>query len=536
MSRPQIFSTLALIGVVFISGVLFATMGANLFDQGHRIGTDTQASNSNVLRAPSPAARLEWEEAFISVADAVNPAVVQVRSAERIELSDTPDGWETIPRERTPWEGTPFGGMPWERFFPQTPQPTPQPNNFPPVRQGLGSGVLIRSDGYIVTNNHVIEGADKLQVLLHDGRTLTATVIGRDANSDLAVIRIDEKDLPTVTLAPPSDVQVGQWVMAFGSPLDAALDNTVTAGIVSAIGRTSARLSLINLYSDFIQTDAAINRGNSGGPLVNMSGQLIGINSAILSHTGTNAGIGFAIPVSIVDNVAMQLIEKGRVDRGFLGINFDRVSRSLANALDAPPGSAQVRQVIDNSAADKADVRTGDIIAGIDGVELEDYLLLRTIIGNKAPSDRVLLDIIRDDNRMQIEVVLGELPDQGLQNRDSNDQEEEEQNNLDELGLQLRNLDLEVLQERFNVSEETEGVWVEAIDESGTAYDEADLRADDIIVEINREPISDRRDFRRIYRKIAPGDVFLVKILRYQRTTQTTGEFLPLMTALTKPE
>ena len=517
MSRPQIFSTLALFGVIFVAGVLFATMGANLFDQGHRIGTDTQASNSKVLRAPSPAARLEWEEAFISVADAVNPAVVQVRSAERVELSDDPNAGQRTPLER---------------FFFQD----PQSNGFPQVRQGLGSGVLIRSDGYIVTNNHVIESADKLQVLLHDGRTFTATVIGRDENSDLAVIRIDETDLPTVTLAPPSDVQVGQWVMAFGSPLDAALDNTVTAGIVSAIGRTSVRLSQINLYSDFIQTDAAINRGNSGGPLVNMNGQLIGINSAILSHTGTNAGIGFAIPVSIVDNVAMQLIEKGRVDRGFLGISFDRVSRSLANAMDAPPGSAQVRQVIDNSAADKADVRTGDIIAGIDGVELEDYLLLRTIIGNKAPGDHVLLDIIRDDNRIQIEVVLGELPDQDLQNRDSNDQEEEEQDNLDELGLQLRNVDLEILQERYNLSEEIKGVWVQAIDESGTAYDEADLRADDIIVEINREPVDDRGDFRRIYRSIAPGDVFLVKILRYQFTTQTTGEFLPLMTALTKPE
>ena len=290
MSRPQIFSTLALFGVVFVAGVLFATMGANLFDQGHRIGTDTQASNSKVLRAPSPAARMEWEEAFINVADAVNPAVVQVRSAERIEPSDDPNAWERTPLER---------------FF-----ANPQPNDFPQVRQGLGSGVLIRSDGYIVTNNHVIQGADKLQVLLHDGRTFTATVIGRDENSDLAVIRINETDLPTVTLAPPSDVQVGQWVMAFGSPLDAALDNTVTAGIVSAIGRTSVRLSQINLYSDFIQTDAAINRGNSGGPLVNMNGQLIGINSAILSHTGTNAGIGFAIPVSIVDNVAMQLIDK----------------------------------------------------------------------------------------------------------------------------------------------------------------------------------------------------------------------------------
>ena len=524
MSRPQFFSTLVLVAVVFVAGVLFATTGANLFDQGHRIGTDTQASNSKILRAPSTAARLEWEEAFINVADAVNPAVVQIRSEVRIEQSDAPNTWEWE-RERTPWE----------RFFFQP----PQPNGFPPVRQGLGSGVLIRSDGYIVTNNHVIESADKLQVLLHDGRTFTAAVVGRDANTDLAVIRIEEEDLPTVTLAPPGDDQVGQWVMAFGSPLDAALDNTVTAGIVSAIGRTSTRLSQINLYSDFIQTDAAINRGNSGGPLVNMGGQLIGINSAILSPTGNNAGIGFAIPVSIVDNVATQLIEKGRVDRGFLGINFDRVSRSLANALDAPPGSAQVRQVIDDSAADKAGVRTGDIIAGIDGVELEDYLLLRTTIGNKAPGDQVLLDIIRDNNRIQLEVVLGELPDQGLQNRDSNDRQGEDQENIDELGLQLRNLNREnreILQERFNVSEEIQGVWVQSIDPSSTAYDEADLRANDIIVEINREPVKDRSDFRRIYRSIAPGDVLLVKVLRFQRTGEETGEFLPLMTALTKPE
>ena len=519
MSRPQFFSTIALVAVVFVAGVLFATTGANLFDQGHRIGTDTQASNSKVLRAPSTATRLEWEEAFINVADAVNPAVVQIRSAVRLEPSDESDPWE---RERIPLE--PF-------FF----QPRP-PTDFPRVLRGLGSGVLIRSDGYIVTNNHVIESANKLQVLLHDGRTFTAAVVGRDANADLAVIRIEENELPTVTLAPPSNVQVGQWVMAFGSPLDAALDNTVTAGIVSAIGRTSARLSAINLYSDFIQTDAAINRGNSGGPLVNMSGQLIGINSAILSPTGNNAGIGFAIPVSIVDNVAMQLIEKGRVDRGFLGINFDRVSRSLANALDAPPGSAQVRQVIENSAADKAGVRTGDVIAGIDGVELEDYLLLRTTIGKKAPGDQVLLDIIRDNNRIQLEVVLGELPDQGSQDRDSNDRREEDQENVEELGLQLRNLDREILQERFSASEEIQGVWIQSIDPSSAAYDEADLRANDIIVEINREPVEDRSDFRRIYRGIAPGGVFLVKVLRFQRTGEETGEFLPLMTALTKPE
>jgi len=372
--------------------------------------------------------------------------------------------------------------------------------------------------------------------LLYDGRTFTAKVVGRDQNSDLAVIRINETGLPTVTLAPPAIVRVGQWVMAFGSPLDEALDNTVTAGIVSAIGRTSNRLARINLYSDFIQTDAAINRGNSGGPLVNMSGQLVGINSAILSPTGNNAGIGFAIPVSIVSNVATQLIDKGRVDRGFLGIRFDRVSQSLANVLDAPPGSAQVSQVEENSAADKAGVEVGDIIAGIDGVELADYLLLRTTIGNKSPGDQVLLNIIRGEDRIKIEVTLGTLPDQFARNNETSETKREEDGTLDELGLQLRNLDSETLQERFRVSDEVEGVWIQSIDESSAAFDESDLRLNDVIIEIDGKSVTNVDDFKRVYRDIKPGTSFLVNVLRSQAVSENTSEFLSLRTALTKPE
>ncbi len=516
MNKIRVLPTIILTVSVFVAGVLAATLGVNLFNQGHKVGTDLQASSSEILQAPSEGARLEWEEAFIDVAETVNPSVVQIRSTEKLEFQNNSN----------PWEGTPF-----EQLMPNNGLP-----DIPQVRQGLGSGVLIRSDGYIVTNDHVVGSADKLQVLLYDGRTLTAEVVGRDQDSDLAVIRIDETDLPTVVLAPPGDVRVGQWVMAFGSPLDEALDNTVTAGIVSAIGRTSNRLARINLYSDFIQTDAAINRGNSGGPLVNMSGQLVGINSAILSPTGNNAGIGFAIPVSIVSNVATQLIDKGRVERGFLGIQFDRVSRSLSTAIDAPPGSAQVRRVEKNTAADKAGVKAGDIIAGIDGVELADYLLLRATIGNKSPGDQVLLDIIRGEDRIQIEVTLGALPENLSRNDTPDEARREEQGKLDELGLMLQNLDREILEERFLVSEEIEGVWIQSIDESSKAFDESDLRPNDVIVEINKEPVKDIGDFRRAYRDIEPGTTFLVKVLRVQPTTEDTNEFLPLMTALTKPE
>ncbi|MDE2644298.1 MAG: trypsin-like peptidase domain-containing protein [Bacteroidota bacterium] len=516
MNKIRVVPTIILTVSVFVAGVLAATLGVNLFDQGHNVGTDLQASSSEILQAPSESSRLEWEEAFVSVAEAVNPSVVQIRSTEKLEFQNNSN----------PWEGTPF-----EQLMPNSGMP-----DIPQVRQGLGSGVLIRSDGYIVTNDHVVGSADKLQVLLYDGRTLTAEVIGRDRDSDLAVIRINETDLPTVTLAASGDIRVGQWVMAFGSPLDEALDNTVTAGIVSAVGRTSNRLARINLYSDFIQTDAAINRGNSGGPLVNMSGQLVGINSAILSPTGNNAGIGFAIPVSIVSNVATQLIDKGRVERGFLGIQFDRVSRSLATALDAPPGSAQVLRVNRDSAADKAGVKAGDIIAGIDGVELTDYLLLRATIGNKSPGDHVLLDIIRGDDRIQIEVTLGVLPEDLSRNNEPNETRREEQGNLDELGLMLRNLDRETLEEKFLVSEEIEGVWIQSIDESSVAFDESDLRRNDVIVEVNKQPVKDIGDFRRAYREIEPGTTFLVKVLRAQAVTEDTNEFLPLMTALTKPE
>ncbi len=516
MNKIRFFPTILIVVSVFIAGVLSATLGVNLFDQGHNVGTDTQAGNSTLLQAPSESARLEWEEAFINVADAVNPAVVQIRSEEKVEVDVNSNMWE---------------GTPWQQLVPNL-----SPNMPPQVRQGLGSGVVIRSDGYIVTNDHVIDGADKLQVLLHDGRTFTAEVVGRDRNSDLAVIRIGETGLPTVTLAPPSNVRVGQWVMAFGSPLDEALDNTATAGIVSAIGRTSNRLARLNLYSAFIQTDAAINRGNSGGPLVNMSGQLVGINSAILSPTGNNAGIGFAIPVSIVGNVATQLIDKGRVDRGFLGIRFDRVSQSLASALDAPPGSAQVSQVEKNSAADKAGVEVGDIIAGIDGVELADYLLLRTTIGNKVPGDEVLLDIIRGEDRIQIEVTLGALPDQFARNSEPNETRREDEGKLDELGLLLRDLDSEILQERFQISEDVQGVWIQSIDESSEAFSESDLRTDDVIVEIDNTPVSSIDEFRRVYKDIRKGKAFLVRVLRLQVMSEDSNEFLPLITALTKPE
>ena len=519
--NARTLSLIALIAIVFVGGVLFATAGANLLGSGDRIGTDTQATPLPFGSAPLVDSNLEWEEAFIQVAAAVNPAVVQIRSAQQIEVEPN---------------SNPLRGSPLERFF-NVPE-SQEPQN----RTGLGSGVIIREDGFIVTNHHVVAGADKLQVTLYGGRTETAEVVGTDPNSDLAVIRIDASGLPTVPLASPGDVRVGQWVMAFGSPLSEALDNTVTSGIVSAVGRTSVGLNNLNPYSDLIQTDAAINRGNSGGPLVNLRGALVGINSMIYSTGnilgigGVNIGIGFAIPVHIVQNVVSQLIETGRVERGFLGIGFEKVSQTLSAVLDVPPGSAQVTSVVPGSAAAKAGILEGDIIAEIDGEELTDYLRLRTIIGNKLPDDTVRLVVIRDSESIDYAIRLGRLADNFADASRDDEARTQRRNELENLGLAIRSADVEDLQEQFGVAPERAGVLIESVSDGSVAAEDAELRPFDVIVEANGESVTSVRELERVYDQVDDGEALLVRVLRFQRSQNEDGSFVTVLTALQKPE
>jgi serine protease Do len=274
----------------FLGGIFFTTVGSNLFStepitpSTHAAAPDIQEGTTAIPRE-KVATAVALEEAFTLVAEAVNPTVVQIRSEK------------VVSREQM-LEGTPF-----DNFF----SPFQDPNqDF--RKDGLGSGVIIRDDGYIVTNNHVVQGADELSVRLADGRFFDASVVGTDPLSDLAVIKIESQAMPHVSFGQVDMLKVGQWVMAVGSPLSEDLGNTVTVGIVSALGRTSDEISRLNIYASFIQTDAAINPGNSGGPLVDLQGRLIGINSAIFSRSGGYQGIGFAIPVDVVENVATQLI------------------------------------------------------------------------------------------------------------------------------------------------------------------------------------------------------------------------------------
>ncbi len=498
-----------LVVVAFTAGILSATMGANWFGAGDRAATPARAVPADLQRTDVSAAT--FEDAFVSTAERINESVVQIRSEQVRRLPGT--------RNVNPFEGTPFG-----EFFRM---PDQQPQEF--RSEALGSGVVIRSDGYIVTNNHVVDGAEELQVVLANGTFHKATVVGKDPESDLAVIRIDADGLRAVPFGRIADVRIGQWVMAFGSPLAAELGNTVTSGIVSALHRTSPNLTRLNLFASFIQTDAAINPGNSGGPLVNLAGELIGINSAIYSRSGGSQGIGFAIPVDVVESVTRQLVENGSVERGFLGVNFDAVSPALSQAAGVPRGSAQVTAVTPDAPAAEAGLREGDIITHIDGRELRSSEELRTTIGNMAPGDRPTLTVHRDGGTREIAVRLGKRSEFLAQAAENQPAEGAGEDALESMGLTLQALDAQRA-ESMGLENGTRGVLVTAVDAASDAYRSAELRQGDVIVEAGRKPVRSVQDFREVVEASEEGKPFMVKVLRASQ-----GQVRTFFTALTRP-
>ncbi len=508
-------SIAVIVVVAFFSGVMFTTVGANIFGLEEGIGTETRAAEGTAIdRDLSSVA--DFQDAFMEVAERVNPTVVQI-SSERLATRENG-------QMRNPFEGTPF-----EDFFggfegPQQPRP----------QTGLGSGVVIRSDGYVITNNHVVEGADEVTVVMMDGTRYEAEVIGTDAVSDVAVIKVDQENLPFMSVGNSDDVRVGQWVLAFGSPLSESLSNTVTAGIVSATGRLQGGFAPPQSQQgpsqihNFIQTDAAINPGNSGGPLVDLNGRLIGINTAIISRTGGNQGIGFAIPVNTVQDVADQLIEHGRVDRARLGVSFGPASQSLIQALDLPRGAAVISSVTPGSAAERAGIEAGDVIVAINDKELTNHLQLSQRIGAMHPGETATLTVVRNDERRTFEVQLGgweggdepTTADRSTEDRPSRSQM------MDALGFRLSDLTPE-LARRAGLEEDVDGVIITEIDPSSQAYRAAELRRGNIIIEIDRKRVRNLDEFEEVYNGIEAGDSFLVRLY--------TGENQTYITALTKP-
>jgi serine protease Do len=431
--------------------------------------------------APAVQAAPFWEEgrkvplgtqperpAFVELAKSLDPAVVNISSSSKPEAQR--------PRQRSPFgeEGDPFQDF-FDRFFGGRRAPKRQ-------RPSLGSGFIIHSSGYIVTNNHVVEGADEIKVTLASKDTLDAKLIGRDPKTDLALIKVtSDKPLPTVPFGNSEVLEVGDWVLAIGNPF--GLGHTVTAGIVSAKGRIIGA----GPYDDFIQTDASINPGNSGGPLFNMRGEVIGINTAIVAG---GQGIGFAIPSNMAKEVLLQLHGAGKVTRGWLGVAIQRLSQDLVKAfgLENDQG-ALVADVVPDGPAAKAGIERGDIIVALQGQKIQDSTELPRMVGTLAPGTRVDLDILRAGKKQTISVTLGTLKDE----------EEEKVARLkppdveDALGLQVQAITPDLA--RSLRLENAEGVVVSQVVPDGPAA-EAGVRRGDIVREVNRKPVTDMDSYQ----------------------------------------
>jgi len=347
-----------------------------------------------------------------------------------------------------------------------------------PKQQGVGSGVIVTSDGYVLTNNHVVDGADEIKVSLNDGRDFTGKVIGRDPKTDVAVVKIEGTGLPAVTFADSDKIEVGDMVLAIGNPF--GIGQTVTTGIVSAKGRATMGLD----YEDFIQTDAAINPGNSGGALVDIDGRLVGMNTAILSRSGGNQGIGFAVPTNLARWVMESLVSNGSVERGFLGVNIQDLTPELAKEfkLDQAKG-ALVAEVTPGSPAEKAGVKSGDLITAFNGKEVADSRHLKLHVGATLPNSSVPLKVLRDGQSTTLTVKVEALPGDKL--ADNSNTETSGEDSLH--GVAVTDLD-SATRSQLRVPAKINGALVSQVEEDSAAY-EAGIREGDVITEINHQSI-----------------------------------------------
>lgn len=445
---------------VITAGAMVALAGM----AGLNVFTRYQGGVEPVHAASSANAQVQGLPDFISLAKKLGPSVVNVSTSSVRGSTRNP---------RTPRGNDPAEEF-WQRFFGDRAPRGPQ------RQSGIGSGFIVDSDGTILTNYHVVDGAQKLSVTLSDGKSYDAKVVGRDEKSDIAVIKIDAgRSLPAAPLGDSDRLEVGEWVMAIGNPF--GLDHTVTSGIVSAKGRNIGQ----GPYDNFIQTDASINPGNSGGPLINLRGEVIGINTAIFSQSGGNVGIGFAIPSNSVKELLPQLRDKGKVVRGFIGASVQKVSPEIAESLNInPPRGALVADLIKGGPAERAGVKTGDVIIEFDRRPIKDSADLPQQVARVAPGSAVQLKVIRDGKETSLPITVGEMKEAEVA---ATAQE-------GELGLTVQPLTPQ-LAESLGV-ERGEGLVISAV-KPGSAADEAGLRSGDVVVEVNRQPVKSLADYNR---------------------------------------
>lgn len=429
-------------------------------------------------------------ENFSDLAEKVRPGVVNIRTVKTIK------GGGPVFRH---FFGNPFGGKnPFEDFFGPSPEGGPS-RDF--KQQSLGSGFIIDREGYIVTNNHVVENADQIKVKLVNGKEFDAKIVGRDPKTDLALIKIAASDdLAPLQLGDSDALRVGTWVVAVGSPF--GLEQTVTAGIVSAKGRVIGA----GPYDDFIQTDASINPGNSGGPLVNLKGEVVGINTAIISRSGGNVGIGFAIPMNLAQGIIEQLKNNGEVTRGWLGVGIQDLTPELAEYYKVKDQKGVlITQVNEGDPADKGGIKSGDVIIAVNGKKVSSSRELSLTIANSPVGKRIPILILRSGEEKTLYVELAKRVD-------SESPVKKGLESTDDLGLKLADLVPETAR-RLGFSEDEKGILVTHVQPDGKGA-LAGIHQGDLIKEINHKPVKTLRDYRKQMGKVKSGDTLKILVKR----------------------
>lgn len=432
---------------------------------GERAGISVPLDENSVSRDTLP------RGSYAPIVKRVAPAVVKIETTTVVK---------NAPMEEMPGFNDPF----WQQFFGR--QFGQMREQQAPTRQhGVGSGVIVTKDGYILTNNHVVDGASEVKVTMTDGREFTAKVVGRDPKTDIAVVKIAAKNLPTVPLADSDKVEVGDVALAIGNPF--GVGQTVTKGIVSATGRAGMG---IEDYEDFIQTDAAINPGNSGGALVDIDGRLIGINTAILSRSGGSQGVGFAVPTDIARNVMQSLVAYGHVTRGYLGVGIQNVTPALADEFKLKDAKgALISEVTPDSPAAKAGFQDGDVVLEFNGKPVDDSQHLQLAVANVKPGTTVPVEVLRNGDKETLNVTVKQLPgtEQLAENNADNSQDNGTLN-----GVGVADMDQQA-RSQFNIPKNVHGAVITQVDPSSASAD-AGLKPGDVIEEINHHAVKDAND------------------------------------------
>ena len=493
MNKKSIVAAIGLISIGIIFGMILVSsfktvdLGFAGSQEWVKLGVQNTSQKSSLdVRATS--------DAFVAIANQVTPTVVSVTVTTKAKKGRK--------------EFRDFFHFFGPDFNFKFPEPGPE--------RGSGSGVILTPDGYIITNNHVVENAEKnsIEVKLSDTRRFDAKLVGTDPTTDLAVLKVDAKNLPVASFGDSDDLQVGQWVLAIGNPF--GLSSTVTAGIVSYLGRD------INIkrnqygIENFIQTDAAINPGNSGGPLVNLNGEVIGINTAIATRTGGYQGYGFTIPINLAKTVAEDLINTGRVRRGYLGVMIQTVDATIAKAKGLERTQGVVIQTVqEGSAAGAAGVKEGDIILSVDGRDVNAANELQGIIARKHPGDAVTLTLYRDGKKLEKKVTLRERDakeELAAATEESNDDSRSESTSsktlsLDNLGLTVKNLSASVKKEQ----KVENGVQVAEVKTFSEAHNRG-LRPNDVIIEADKRKINSVNDLKEVIEGHKAGDAIMLRV------------------------